>query len=271
MCLAQGLSAFGQAAATAEGGGPYRQLAKGVMKEAQPAPEARETFSRHPVVELLAVAPDLDIAKNVVFRRDVWNLKFEFKPMRMIHVDLPASPDRLQRKLIWYLVYSVTNTGEIMHPVEGNDGTFAVQKVDKPITFVPRFVLAGPEYEKYYLDRVIPAALGPIRMREDPRREFFSSADVIEVQPGETKWGIATWEQIDPRLDRFSIYVGNLTNAYQWQDGPYKPGEPVGTGRRFAKKWLKLNFWRPGDEFFPHEREIRFGVPGEVDYEWVYR
>jgi hypothetical protein len=268
--------AYSQAGAVplSEPGGAARKLAPGIMRVGTPAPEVEETFSRHPIVELLAVAPDLEAAKNAVFRRDVWNLEFKFKPARMIYVDLPASPDRLQRKLIWYLVYSVTNTGEVMHPVQDDDGdTYRVEKTQQPIRFIPRFLLESHEFRKAYPDRVIPAALAPIGTREDRGRKFLSSADVVEIQPGETVWGIATWEDIDPLIDRFSIYVGGLTNAYKWRDEPgaYKPGDPIGTGRRLSRKWLKLNFWRPGDEFYEHEKEIRYGIPGEVDYEWVYR
>jgi hypothetical protein len=90
---------------------------------------------------------------------------------------------------------------------------------------------------------------------------------------GETLWGVAMWEEVYPRIDRFSIYVYGLTNAYKWKDEPgaYKPNDAIGVGRTLARKTLKLNFWRPGDEYFEHEDEIRYGYPGEVDYEWVYR
>ncbi len=37
------------------------------------------------------------------------------------------------------------------------------------------------------------------------------------------------------------------------------------------EKTLKINFWRPGDEYMEHEMELKYGVPGEVDYQWVYR
>jgi hypothetical protein len=96
-------------------------------------------------------------------------------------------------------------------------------------------------------------------------------------------WGVATWTDVDPRMDFFSVYVGGLTNAYQWEDvaGAYKPGDPPGKGRRFARKMLRLNFWRPGDENLLDEREIRYGAPigksnlyeatDGVAYAWVYR
>ena len=45
-------------------------------------------------------------------------LDFKFKPVRMIWVDIPQPSGYMQRKLIWYMVYSVTNTGKVMHPVE---------------------------------------------------------------------------------------------------------------------------------------------------------
>ena len=114
----------------------------------------------------------------------------------------------------------------------------------------------------------------PIRSREDPNRTFLNSAEMArQINPGETLWGVATWEGIDPRIDRFSVYVNGLTNAYRWEDAPgaYEPGDPIGKGRTWVRKTLKLNFWRPGDEYYEHEKEFRYGIPGEVDHQWVYR
>ena len=36
-----------------------------------------------------------------------------------------------------------------------------------------------------------------------------------DIAVGETLWGVATWEDIDPRIVRFSVYVFGLTNAYR--------------------------------------------------------
>jgi hypothetical protein len=83
-------------------------------------------------------------------------------------------------------------------------------------------------------------------------------------------------------MDFFSVYVGGLTNAYRWEDsGAYQHGNPPGRGRRFERKILQLNFWRPGDELLLDEREIRYGVPlgksqlydvaDGVAHRWVYR
>lgn len=254
--------------------GPVRSLAPGTLRTVDPTRRVDETVSRHDMVELLAVDPKLDWAKGIPFRREIWALEFKFKPMRMILVDMPQPSGFMQRKQIWYLVYTVTNVGKSMRPAPANDGSYQIESVDKPVHFVPGFLLQSIELDKWYPDRVIPAAIGPIRMREDPNRNFATSVEMVrDIQVGETVWGVATWEDIDPRTDRFSVYVNGLTNAYRWTDdtAKVKPGSPLGTGRRLLRKTLKLNFWRPGDEFNPKEREIRYGIPGELDYEWVYR
>ncbi len=265
---------FTQQALAAEAKQPFRKLAPGVVKKIDNARQVKEAFSRHDVVELLAVDPKFDWAKDVPFRRDIWSLEFKFKPVRMISVDMPQRGGKMRKKQIWYMIYSVTNPGKIMHPVADEDGTYKIEQVDRAVRFIPEFLLESPEFQKAYPDRVIPVALGPIRMREDRNRKFLTSVEMCrDIKVGETLWGVATWEDLDPRIDRFSIYVQGLTNAYVWkdEDGRYKKGDPIGTGRRLSRKTLKLNFWRPGDEYFEHEKEIRFGIPGEVDYEWVYR
>jgi len=258
----------------ADDGGPYRNLAPGVMQSVDSARQLEESFSRHDVVELLAVDAAFDWAEDISFRHDIWALEFRFKPVRMIWVDVPQSNGYMQRTLVWYMVYSVTNPGKVMHPVLDADGTYKVTQVDRPIRFIPEFLLESPEFKKVYPDRVIPVAMGPIRLREDRNRRFYTSVEMCrEIPVGKTVWGVAMWEGIDPRVDRFSIYIQGLTNAYHWSDRPgaYKEGDPIGTGRRLAQKTLKLNFWRPGNASLEDRREIRYGIPGELDYEWIYR
>ena len=137
---------------------------------------------------------------------------------------------------------------------------------------------------------MIPAAVAAISQREKLGRMLLNSVEIAEqpipVSDGridKSVWGVATWVDVDPRIDFFSVFVGGLTNAYQWTDNPaaYHPGDTPGRGRRFTHKMLQLNFWRPGDELEPNEREFRYGVPlnksdlygvGDgVAYRWVYR
>jgi len=289
-----GSSAHGQAAP--------RQFAPGVETTIPVDLVTAETVSTHDLIEVRA---DRDLqwkpeyfsesrtlygmSADVKFRREVSCLEFTFKPMRMIEVD---------GKMVWYLVYRVKNTGRTLKPVEQPDGTYQVEPgPGEPLQFLPHFVLeaqdrgdSGRRLFKAYLDSALPAAAKKIHQREAPRRQLFSSAQmaqqripVSDARTDRSVWGVATWEGVDPRMDFFSIYVGGLSNAYRWEDPPgeYEVGDPPGKGRRFVRKTLQLNFWRPGDEYLEHESEIRYGVPvgkarlydvGEgVAYRWIYR
>jgi hypothetical protein len=303
---ATGPTALGQQDQPAASEPAYRTLAPGVLQSVDPVRQVGEAFSRHDIVELLAAEPadaPFDWARGVDFCYDVWTLELRFKPVRMIQVDVPQPDGAMKSKLIWYLVYSVTNkrveektvgldvlsdeSAESlpkfgwMHPVRAANGKYQFAFINKPIRFVPQFLLEGHEslqedrgFNKVYLDRVIPVALRRIAQREDPNRQFFSSVDISQgaIAVGKTAWGVATWEDVDSRIDRFSVYVKGLTNAYKWTDDPgnYQKDAPLDSYRRLMVKTLKLNFWRPGDELREHEGEIHYGIPGGVDYEWVY-
>jgi hypothetical protein len=288
-----------------------RQLAPGVLTTIEPNFTPDDTVSTHELMEIRAnqalqwtpefmAATDTlyGMADKVKFRRDVYCLEFSFKPLRMIEVDVPVASGGTERKLVWYLVYRVRNTGQVLKPVEGKDGVFTAE-IGKggPVRFLPQFVLEsqdrqsdGKRISKAYLDRVIPAAVAAISKRETPGKMLLNSVEIAEqpIPVGDGRidrgvWGVATWTDIDPRIDFFSVLVGGLTNAYQWTDNAaaYKPGDAPGRGRRFTHKMLQLNFWRPGDELQPNEREFRYGVPLDksdlydvadgVAYRWVYR
>jgi len=218
--------------------------------------------------------------------------------LRMIQVDIPQASGKMQRKLIWYLVYRVRNTGAGLSPQEQEDRTFvAVKKSADSLQFIPQLVLSSHDHDrtgkpvrKAYLDRIIPAALPAIERREMSGGQLLSSVQIseqkLEAEEGRSiggLWGVAMWEDVDPQIDFFSVFVGGLTNAYQWQDSaePFQLGDPPGKGRRFQHKQLQLNFWRPGDDLAENEREIRYGAAsGKADiygtgegvaYRWVFR
>lgn len=237
------------------------------------------------------------MAEEVHFRRPIWCLQLSFKPLRMMYVDVPQPSGRMQRKLIWYLVYRVRNVGAGLEPEQQEDGSYAATEyTNEEIRFIPQFVLTsqdtdrqGRKIRKSYLDRIVPTALKAIEQREMPQGRLLNSVEMSEqVLTAETGrrvgglWGVAIWEDVDPEIDFFSVFVGGLTNAYDWQNpSDFQAGDPPGRGRTFVRKQLQLNFWRPGDAVAEDEREIRFGVPvgmadrydvGEgVAYRWVYR
>ncbi|MBN1853446.1 MAG: hypothetical protein JW829_12005 [Pirellulales bacterium] len=289
----------------------YRRLAPGVETTIQPQVLPAETVSFHAIPALrtqtdLQWTPKLasvkrtlyEMAGDAEFRRDIWCLEFTFKPLRMLEIDIPQPSGRLQKKKIRYMVYRVKNTGATLHPEQQPGGTYDIKPVaGQPRSFIPQFVLESHERDsqgnriyKAYLDRIIPSALGPIQQREDPNRQILNSVEMARtpIPPSDDRidrsvWGVVTWEDVDPRLDFFSIYIAGLSNAYRWTDpeGEYKAGDPLGKGRLFFQKTLQLNFWRPGDDIREDEDEIRFGVPPDkaalydspegVAYQWIYR
>ncbi len=286
-------------AVTAAGGGwiapnsPFRKLAPGVMKDVDSEHKADETIERHDITELLYVDPTFDFAKEVPFRHEVWALDFKYKPMRMIWADIPGPDARMQRKQIWYLVYQVTNPGKIYHSVEQQeDKLFKLESYDKPVRFAPVFTLEVHNFlrkevegsAKGMVEKYIPIVLPAIRAREDKNREFLTSEQMPlkELAVGETAWGVATWQDVDPNNVWFSVYVEGLTNAYKVADDPAKYATFRKTGsyvpfREISAKVLKLNFWRPGDEFTVRETQVRLGVPelpggppSRPDSEWVW-
>ena len=291
-----------------------RNLAKGILQTIPTEGMSGETFSSpRPLVELTVGQSDLnwdpapnlfaktntlyEKASRVIFRRQIWNLEFSFKPMRMIQIDVPQPSGKMQRKLIWYLVYRVRYLGQESAPKsEVNDetklATFPAVELKnfQYRRFFPLFILASQDklpnntQQKQYLDRIIPAAKTPILMREFPGKLPGTSSLAAEklhntvsimmqnvplstARESHEVWGLITWEDVDPRIDYFSVFVKGLSNAFRFQDpdGGYQPGDPPGTGRKFSFKVLQLNFWRPGDTRLEHENEIRFGVPAEKD------
>jgi hypothetical protein len=195
-------------------------------------------------------------------------------------------------------VYRIRNTGAALKPVAEGQGQFTAQPAEpSPRRFVPEFVIeahdvdrTGKKQFRAYLDRIVPVAMDPIRRREAGGRLLHNSVTISDQEipvvtnsEDEGVWGVAMWEDVDPSIDHFSIYVGGLTNAYDWADPPgaYAAGDPPGKGRRFTQKMLQLNFWRPGDEHDQHEREFRlgvapsranlYGVKEGVAHRWTYQ
>ena len=267
-------------------------------------------------------------ASDLLFHKEVWQLQFRYKNIRVIDVDFPSKDGKsLERKRVWYLVYSVTNTGErlsaevdsdvkadvsellidgkkVQIPSNNLPGVYRAKKIqyepgDKEgaIQFVPRFIFAAADvkgrylYERgadgfyflpasesasseeaVYYDEYLPLAMVKIAQREGRgSQQFVDSLRMPsrKILPGETVWGVATWTDVDPRIDKFTIYISGLTNALHWELPDELEDSRVGAGRDIARKVLKINFFAPGDEE-SRGKEIYNNLPGELDYSWIW-
>jgi hypothetical protein len=274
----------------------FRRLAPGAVTVIPADKTTDDALQRADILEItkglggLAWTPEMAAANTTLvergrgreYPRDIWCLEFAFKPPRMLDVDVPATDARMQRKRIWYMVYRVKNVGG-RRLVMAKDEAGALdpaqrrtEPFESPIRFLPHFVLeslepveSGEGLASYrgYLDRILPSAMEAIRLREDPRQKFLDSAEMsaTEMAPGEVRWGVATWEDIDPRIDFFSIYVRGLTNAIRWRQRPgsvIQPNDPPGSDIEETLESLRLDFWRPGDDRDGGDREMSVGFAG---------
>jgi hypothetical protein len=110
----------------------------------------------------------------------------------------------------------------------------------------------------------------PIRAREKPPGRLYDSASMAEAEiaPGEDRWGVAVWEDVDPRIDFFSIFVRGLTNSMRWRKIPgarIGAGDPPGAHMEYALEALRLDFWRPGDARDEVEEEMSVGYAGMLE------
>lgn len=272
----------------------FRGLAPGVLTVIPPDVSTDDTIQRGDILEITRNLKDsawtprrdavggtlVERAKDRIYPRDVWCLEFAYKPPRHIDIDLPGPDLAMRRKRVLYLLYRVKNTGGRRTTTPAGEPTaFERESFEKPVKFLPHFVLesveglAHPEgsvHYRGYLDRVIPEAIAPIRQREGVAGRLHDSASMVEADlaPGEERWGVAIWTDIDPRIDFFSIFVRGLTNAVRWRSDPdvsVGPDDPPGAGTEHALESLRLDFWRHGDEVSFEEEEVSIGHAGLLE------
>jgi hypothetical protein len=291
-----------------------RKLVEGVMTVVPPDPNAQDTalgpydldlVAKHP--ELAWTAPDfpenkpfyaspsetlLSMSREVTFRHDVWGLEFSFKPARLIEVDVPMASGKMQKKVVWYLLYKVRYTGEDLSPQvdEGSEIPASPNKVRfKSVRFLPRFSIVSKERNLNLDADILPSAVKAIADRERVGKPIYDHIEIgkMDIEPSSidadnSLWGVATWTNVDPRLDFFAIDVRGLTNAYRIRS------DAAGK-KSFDRKTLRIYFWRPGDAIDESKDRILLGLPAlenktrqeyylqqfnlkeRLDYQWIYR
>lgn len=213
----------------------------------------------------------------ILFRESVWQYEISFTGLRQAKLKIPTGNGGVADRNFWYMVYLIRDTGETMtfDEVKQNPKFEHVMnelKTGQPIPskakkFLPRFTLEGwipagqaGKYQKVaYRDTVDPIALAQIRQREDSNQVLLDTHEMSQVKIPLAKnasdpgvWGVAIWEDVDPRLDYVSVYVKGLTNAFRLSSDPNDPSK---------LKTLQLNFWRPGDTVDQANDFVDFGIP----------
>lgn len=220
-----------------------------------------------------ATAPAVATAEELA-QGDLWVMQVDFKPVRLINVETtdPKTGEK-RNELFWYLVYRAVNKS-LKAPAQ-DTGTVPVNNYDPapgPSLFIPEFSLVTDDdgRQQVFPDVIVPEAEEAIRRREmrgtDQRNELKNSVGIVQpVRPAEEKsgapiYGVAVWRAVDPETDSFKIYAGGFSNGYREVQGP--DGKPL-----ILRREIVLDYWRPGDEFDPNEREFIF----RTQPRWIYR
>ncbi len=292
------------------------EFAPGVVTVIPPAPDPKETFDGPLTLDgLLDSYPEInwdgtdfpdggphfdprsrtlvEMAKQVILRREIFCFEFSFKPLRTIYIDVPRPDGRMQRKLIWYMVYRVRYRGGDLRPAADEVGGLPIYSRIETVSYesrklMPMMVLRDPTTNKQFVDSVLPTAKQKIAARERITAPLYNTVEISRVDIAQSSddlapgtWGIVTWEDVDPEIDFLTVSVFGLTNAFE-QDS-------VAADAPYRRKALELNFYRPGDSMNQTEDLVRFGVPAyknekelsdiltkyglkeRLDYRWVFR
>ena len=264
-----------------------RPLAKGVLKTVPENLDPRDMFSlpmAMPDLNATKFDPNTIAQKKtlfgqsrsvVMFRNNVWQYEFSFTGLRQAKLRIPTGNGKAATRNYWYMVYRIRDTGQTMtindvkqnpkfdHITKEIDFDTSIASQEKK--FLPRFTLEGwvpvnKGYQKVsYRDTISPIALEQIRQKEDPNQVLFDSHQMSQAKIPAAKndtdrgvWGVAIWENVDPRIDFVSVFVQGLTNAFRLSD-------PVSAPSKL--KTLQLNFWRPGDSVNETSDFVKFGIP----------
>jgi hypothetical protein len=223
------------------------------------------TAAKYSEVKLQAVVTGEEVAAQP----DLWVMDVYFKPMRQIAVELTdPKTGKKQSKYVWYLVYRAVNR-PLPQIVQDNP---PVNELDPPVLppkFVPAFTLMTTDTPepKLFEDQVLPEALAVIARRE--RLPLQSSVSAVQTvapaaEPGSPNeqviYGVATFVDVDPEADRYTVFMTGFSNGVRKIDAP-------DGSKGIQNKTIVTKYWRPGDQFDQREPEIRL----DGDPRWDYR
>lgn len=210
--------------------------------------------------------------------RDVWQLEFAFKELRYLEVKLPLPDGSTQAAGVWYLIYRVRNLDQHLSFPLDSESSDVKPRSDTPLAeidpnalpgrFFPSFGLDGwvedPNGDyvmRSYRDRVLPAAVPQIEAAEKMVGQLrdniaMAKENMAERTAEQPIWGVATWLDVDPRVNFASVSVQGLSNAFRADLSGETPLNQV--------KTLQINFWRPGDSNLATGR-FRLGIAYDDD------
>lgn len=178
-----------------------------------------------------------------------WELRFKPEIPKRIVVE-PAGGGL--PKAYWYMQYAVTNF------------------TDREQTFLPSFTLVTQDGKTFPSDRTIPPRVfEAIKAKSGVRglQPALKIAGPILVGEDQTKIGVAIWEEPNPQMGTFSVYVQGLSGETAVaKDSSGNPITGADSQPVLLFKTRELNYKVRGDAIYPGEDKVDF-----VGGRWVMR
>jgi hypothetical protein len=218
------------------------------------------------------IAPVVAGGDELYNQPQLWVMEVQFKPMRMIWVELKdAATGEMKKEPIYYMCYRAINRPIATRIDTKTKPQNELDAAALPPYLVPAIDLVAKNGEeiKVYSDQIIPEAQKAINAFE--KREYMNSVQLVqpippatdgEMDDSNTVYGVAMFRGLDLDMERFTIMFRGFSNGHKSVEG--SDGTPL-----TERKTLKQEFWRPGDRFDPElfGNEVRFvGEPT-----WFYR
>lgn len=186
------------------------------------------------LVVLMALAAAAYAYEIPVSRLGSWELAFNSNPPRVMSV--VESTESVEYT---YIIYTIAND--------------TAQKID----FYPIISIEG-ENGKVFSAGVYPAVEAVIKKRFG--KNILGFTDIVgEINPGETKKGVAIFKSLDPAADKLIVYVGGISGDFKKASS--EEGAVVTMYRTY-----KLLYKRPGDQWNVEVDPVTLQAT-----EWIWR
>jgi hypothetical protein len=178
-----------------------------------------------------------------------WEFAFSFLDPQRIEVQLPGQE---RPEVYWYLVYTVTNTGQ------------------RTQRFFPTFQIVTEQFEVFDTDTGIsPLVFDAIRERHRITHPYLvhptKAIGALLAGADNARESVAVWRQIDLTQNSFSVYVAGLSGETQFIKNPaFNADEPetVPVNTPDGPRSVTVN-----PRYFTLRKtlEIRYTLPGSPD------
>jgi hypothetical protein len=219
------------------------------------------------------------LGQRVVFFHNVWEYEFSFVGgLRQAVLNVPdLATNTTTQKNIWYVVYRIRDRGNtvtyeqvqqsprlnyVLSDLRKDEPIPAEKKFFLPQFYLEGFVISDPKdgyHAVKYHDKIIPMALRQIQRRHDPSLTLLDPIQMSQTSIPLAKsdadggvWGVALFEDVDPRIDFVNLKVEGLSNAFRIPNAADQPN---------LRKTLQLNFWRPGGIANEAKDLVDYGIP----------